>query len=69
MLRYIPPAPYPQSVWFFSLLAFAAIAIMYAIRATTLLLMQRRDVLNDEFHPKGAFEELAEEIEDISHRG
>lgn len=63
------PMIYPQSVWFFSLLAFAAIAIVYAYRATALLLMRRRDELNEEFHPKGAFEELAEEIEDISHRG
>lgn len=63
------PMIYPQSVWFVALLVFAAIANLYAFRATALLLMRRREVLNDEFHPKGAFEELAEEIEDISHRG
>jgi len=62
------PMIYPQSVWFASLLVFAGIATLYAFRATQMLLMRRLDQLNDEFHPKGAFEELAEEIEDLSLR-
>ncbi len=62
------PMIYPQSVWFGALAMFGAIATFYAIRATYLLFTSRIELLNEEFHPKGAMEELSEEMEDLEHR-
>ncbi len=62
------PLIYPQGVWFAGLLVFAAAAVVLAARATVLLVSRRTDDLNREFHPKGAMEEVKEEIEDIGRR-
>ena len=62
------PLIYPQSVWYATLAVFALVAVWLAVRATRLLLAGRIDALNREFHPKGALEELAEELEDVAQR-
>ncbi len=62
------PLIYPQSLWYATLLVFAAIAIGFALRASYLLVTRRISDLNSEFQPKGAKEELKEEIEDLSYR-
>lgn len=62
------PLIWPQSVWYAGLVIFALVAIGYAVRATALLLSNRIDTLNHDFHPKSAKEELKEELEDLAHR-
>lgn len=62
------PLIYPQSLWYAALLVFAVIAVGLAVRATQLFASGRIAELNTEFHPKGAVEELREEIEDLSRR-
>lgn len=62
------PLIYPQSVWYGALLLFALTAVCLALRASYLLLSGNQATLNEEFHPKGANEELAEEIADIERR-
>jgi TRAP-type C4-dicarboxylate transport system permease small subunit len=62
------PLILPQSVWYAGLVVFALVAIGYAVRATLLLLTNRIDTLNHDFHPKSAKEELKEELEDLAHR-
>lgn len=62
------PLQYPQSAWFVGVAVFGILACGYALRATWLLLSNRIDDLNVEFHPKGVNEELKEELEDLEHR-
>ena len=62
------PLIWPQSVWYAGLVTFALVAAGYAVRATLLLLTDRIDMLNHDFHPKSAKEELKEELEDLAHR-
>ena len=62
------PLIYPQGLWYATLLVFAALAIGFALRASYLFVTRRIGELNSEFHPKGAMEELKEEIEDLSYR-
>ena len=62
------PLIWPQSVWYAGLVTFALVAFGYAVRATLLLLTNRIDTLNHDFHPKSAKEELKEELEDLAHR-
>ena len=62
------PLIYPQSVWYGALLLFTLVAVVLALRASYLLFSNRVDRLNEEFHPKGAIEELKEEIEDLEQR-
>lgn len=62
------PLIYPQSVWFAAQLVFAVVAVGLAVRATVLLVSGRTADLNRDFHPKGALEELSEEMEDIGRR-
>lgn len=62
------PLIYPQSVWYAALLLFTLVAVLLAVKATYLLFTRRLERLNDEFHPKGAIEELQEEIEDAAQR-
>lgn len=63
------PLIYPQGAWFVALCIFCIVACFYAVRASRLFFGGNLDKLNDEFHPKGAIEELVEEIEDLSLRG
>jgi TRAP-type C4-dicarboxylate transport system permease small subunit len=62
------PLIWPQGVWYAGLVIFALVAAGYAVRATLLLVTGRLDVLNREFHPKSAKEELKEELDDLAQR-
>jgi len=62
------PLIWPQSVWYAGLVIFALVASGYALRATVLLLTDRVDLLNHDFHPKSAKEELKEELDDLALR-
>jgi len=62
------PLIYPQGIWFVALTIFGVIATLYALKATRLMFTGRIDELNEEFHPKGAMEELSEEMKDIDLR-
>lgn len=62
------PLIYPQSIWYASLVIFAAIGVWLALRATFLLLAGRMDDINREFQPKGVVDELREELQDLKHR-
>ena len=62
------PLIWPQGVWYAGLVTFALVAFGYAVRATLLLLTNRIDTLNHDFHPKSAKEELKEELEDLAQR-
>lgn len=66
---WMTPQIYPQSVWYGSLAIFSLLAIFLAIRATVYLLSGQIDRLNTDFHPKGAMEELKEEMRDVVERG
>lgn len=59
------PLVYPQSVWYAALLVFAVYAVIYAGRASHLYFRGHRAAVIDEFHPKGAKEELKEELDDL----
>lgn len=62
------PLIWPQAVWYAGLVIFAMVSIGYALRASWLLLTKRVDVLNHDFHPKSAKEELKEELDDLAQR-
>lgn len=62
------PLIYPQGVWYAGLAIFALVAVGLAVRATVLLLKGEVDVLNHDFHPKSAKEELKEELDDLALR-
>jgi TRAP-type C4-dicarboxylate transport system permease small subunit len=62
------PLVWPQSVWYAGLVIFALVGTGLALRATVLLASGRLDVLNQDFHPKSAKEELKEELDDLAVR-
>lgn len=62
------PLIWPQAAWYGALSLFALAAIYMAIRATVHVVNGRLDQVSAEFHPKGAIEELAEEISDLERR-
>ena len=62
------PLIWPQSVWYVGLVVFAMLAAGYALRASALLFAGRIEVLNHDFHPKSAKEELKEELDDLAVR-
>lgn len=62
------PLVYPQTVWYAALLVFAVYAVIYAGRASYLYFGGQRAAVLDEFHPKGAKEELKEELDDLALR-
>lgn len=66
---WMTPMVYPQGVWYASLGIFSILAAVLAIRASILFFSGRIEELNREFHPKGAMEELKEEIRDVEERG
>jgi TRAP-type C4-dicarboxylate transport system permease small subunit len=63
------PLRYPQAVWFAVLVVFGAVAVGSLVRAVRLLLAGRADRVEREYGPRGAREELEEELEDIKARG
>ena len=62
------PLIWPQSVWYAGLVIFALVATGYALRCSALLFSGRADVINRDFHPKSAKEELKEELDDLAVR-
>jgi TRAP-type C4-dicarboxylate transport system permease small subunit len=62
------PLIWPQSVWYAGLVIFALVASGYAARASWLLFSARVAILNHDFHPKSAKEELKEELDDLAQR-
>ncbi len=62
------PLIYPQSAWYAALVGFGVAGLIMALRATWLLFSGRIEQLNRDYHPKGAMEELKEELEDIQDR-
>jgi len=62
------PLIYPQAVWYAALVVFAAAGVWLAVRACAMLFSGNVAGVNAEFHPKGALEELADEVEDLEHR-
>jgi TRAP-type C4-dicarboxylate transport system permease small subunit len=62
------PLIYPQGIWYAALVLFAFVGVWLAVRASMLLFHGRLDQLNAEFHPKGAIEELQDELEDVGRR-
>jgi len=62
------PLIWPQGVWYAGLVVFALLATGYALRCSVLLFSGRADLVNRDFHPKSAKEELTEELEDLATR-
>ncbi len=62
------PLIWPQAAWYGALCLFALSAIYLAVRATVHVINGRLDRVSEEFHPKGAIEELEEEISDLERR-
>lgn len=62
------PLIYPQAAWYTALVGFCAASLIMALRATRLLFSGRIEELNRDYHPKGAIEELKEELEDLGAR-
>lgn len=62
------PLIYPQSAWYAALCLFALVALILAFRATRLFIAGDLAGLSAEFHPKGAIEELEEELSDLENR-
>ncbi len=65
---WMTPMIYPQSAWYAALAVFSVLAIILALRATYLIVSHRLDDLQEEFHPKGVIEDLAEELDDLKRR-
>jgi len=63
------PLRYPQAVWFAVLTVFALVAVGSLVRAVRLLLAGRSDLVERHYGPRGAREELKEELADIQARG
>lgn len=63
------PIKYPQMVWFACLALFAAVASGYGVRVLWLAFTGRGDVLVRDYSPRGAKEELKEELDDAKARG
>ncbi len=62
------PLIWPQTAWYAALCLFALCTLLMAARATWLLVKGRFDDIGQEFHAKGAMEELEEEMSDLERR-
>lgn len=62
------PLIYPQGAWLAALCIFAFVAMGLLVRATVLLARGHWQRINAEFHPKGASEELRDELADLERR-
>lgn len=63
------PIKYPQMVWFACLGLFAAVATGYGGRVLWLALTGRSEILVRDYSPRGAKEDLKEELDDAKARG
>jgi TRAP-type C4-dicarboxylate transport system permease small subunit len=62
------PLIWPQSAWYAALVVFSISAILLSVRATWLFFRGDYKTLANEFNPKGAADELAEELEGLANR-
>lgn len=62
------PLIWPQLAWYTALSVFSICAIVLSVRATWLFFSGRFPTLTAEFNPKGAADELAEELRDLRKR-
>jgi len=62
------PLIWPQTVWYAALAVFSLSAVVLSVRATWLFFSGDHKTLAAEFNPKGAVDELAEELEALSNR-
>lgn len=62
------PLIWPQSAWYMALAAFSLSAIVLSVRATWLFFKGDHRTLAAEFNPKGAADELAEELQELAKR-
>jgi TRAP-type C4-dicarboxylate transport system permease small subunit len=62
------PLVYPQMSWLVGLGLFALIAGFLALRATYLLVTGKRHELIEQYQPRSAKDELADELEDLAAR-
>lgn len=62
------PLIWPQAAWYGALCMFSLCAIYLAARATMHVINGRLDLVAQEFQPKGAMEELEEEMSDLERR-
>ncbi|MEH6836329.1 MULTISPECIES: TRAP transporter small permease subunit [Falsihalocynthiibacter] len=62
------PLIWPQSAWYGALAVFSICAIVLSLRATWLFFTGRHTTLTAEFNPKGAADELAEELQGLKQR-
>jgi len=62
------PLIWPQGVWYAGLVVFALVTVGYAARAVWLLARGDVDLVNHEFPPKSAKEEVKEELDDFAQR-
>lgn len=62
------PLIWPQTAWYGALSIFALSAIYLAVRATVHVIDGRLNAVSAQFHPKGAIEELEEEMSDLERR-
>ncbi|MCB1999438.1 MAG: TRAP transporter small permease [Burkholderiaceae bacterium] len=62
------PLKYPQSAWLAGLIIFAAVAVLFAVRASWLLLRGQAAQLDREFGPRSTREEVDEELADLKVR-
>ncbi|WP_108659487.1 TRAP transporter small permease subunit [Acuticoccus kandeliae] len=62
------PMIYPQAGWYAGYVLFAVVAVGYALYATWLLVRGRFSDISAAFDPKGAEEELREELEEVEAR-
>jgi TRAP-type C4-dicarboxylate transport system permease small subunit len=62
------PLVIPQTAWLIGLLIFAAVAVAQAVRATALLLRGSQAVLNRDYSPRSAQQEVDDELEDLRAR-
>lgn len=62
------PLIYPQSAWYTGLAFFALVSLGLSVRALGLVLRGRIDEVAQEFAPKSAEDELAEELHNLKDR-
>jgi TRAP-type C4-dicarboxylate transport system permease small subunit len=63
------PLKYPQALWLAALVVFVLVALAQVVRVLSLLLTGRGGEVDRGYGPRGAKDELADELADIEARG
>jgi TRAP-type C4-dicarboxylate transport system permease small subunit len=63
------PLKYPQGIWLAALVLFVAVAVIEVVRVLLLAMRGRFADIDRSYGPRGAKEELAEELADLEARG